>query len=517
MSTRALILGINKFRDPDAPTLAGCVNDARAMHAIVTGRCGARDQDVRTLLDAQATKAAVVDGLDWLIRGASPGDTLVFFASSHGTSVPDADHDEADNEDEVLVVHDHDWERRVLIDDEIARAVDVLPQGATLITLWDTCHSGTLNDDGARADGTRAFVRNAAAPTGFAPGVEHLGGRFFPGPHHAMPRGVARAVRRSSLTGAPRKPGMADRPHVATLTLSACDDAETAADARFQGQAAGAFTHCLLEALREAPQGTTWNDLYQRAKRKVRDLGFDQTPQIHGPDSLKSAVAFGAARGATVSTGARPAQANPGDIAALDQRIGTLEANGQWTDAAQVLLQRAARVPQPEEKIRTLEHLVSLCRVKLHDDQSAVQAAELILEVQPNHPGATEFLRAMYAASGDGAKLQALQHRGVSAPQGGGILASIQSALGGAAAGIGAAAAGVGTAVSGVAGAIADANRDPAWMRQQQPPAPSTGAAPARPAAAAAAPARPTARRCAYCGGDLGAGASTCGSCGASV
>lgn len=510
MSTRALILGINRFRDPDAPTLSGCVNDARAMHAVVTDRCGASDRDVRVLLDAQATKAAVVDGLDWLIRGASAGDTLIFFASSHGTSVPDEDRDEADGDDEVLVVHDHDWARCILVDDEIARAVDRVPQGVTLVTMWDTCHSGTMNDDGARADGTRAFGRPQRAAS-LAPGVEHLGGRFFPGPHHASARGVSRAVRRSSITGAARKPGLSDHPSIATLTLAACDDDETAADARFQGQAAGAFTHCLLESLREAPAQATWSELYQRAKRKVREQGFEQTPQIHGPDSLKNAPAF--ARGRSGQTVSAPSpQGRAVDVTALDQRIGALESAGRWADAADALLQRAAAVPQAHEKVRTLEHLVSLYRVKLHDDRGAMRAAELILDAQPGHPGATEFLRAMYAATGDHAKLQSMQHRGVTAPAApqGGILGALQTALGGAAAGIGAAAAGVGTAVTGVAGAIADANRNPQWMQQSpRPAAPTTGAT--------TGAARPATRRCAYCGGDLATGATACGSCGAAV
>jgi hypothetical protein len=458
MTRRALCIGINRFRDRDAPPLNGCVNDARNLAELLHGSFGFGSNDIRVLLDAQATRAAFLDGLDWLVGSARPGDQLVLFTSSHGSHIPDLDDDEDDHEDEVLVAHDHDWERCVLVDDEIARHIVRLPQGASLISLWDTCHSGTMNDAGRAAQVARRGMRRPLATTGYREGITDVVGKYLP-----MPRAVdlraSMAGRRSMEGGA--KAARARRPSsvtaVDTLTMGACRDDETAADASFDGRSAGAFTHALLKSVQERPDAT-WAEVFERTKREVKRGGFDQTPEVYGPGDLLGAPVFG---GRGPASTAVPAQVV--DVSALDQRIGQAEAAGKWEEAASALEERGRRVSSAAEKTRTYEHLVSLYRVKLSDERRAVGAAEKLLAAVPTHPGAREYLRAMYAAMGNTAGLASL-----------------------------------------------DAPRHaPA---QRAVPAPVASPAPVAVQRAAA----PAATRCAYCGFGMGAGVRTCPSCGAS-
>lgn len=489
MTRRALCIGINRFRDRDAPPLNGCVNDARNIAALLHGSFGFGSSDIRVLLDDQATRAAFLDGLDWLVGRARPGDQLVLFTSSHGSHIPDVSGDEDDQEDEVLIAHDHDWEGTLLVDDEIAQHIVRLPQGASLVSLWDTCHSGTLNDAGRAAQAARRAMRRPLATTGYSEGVSDVVGKYLPRPRNLDLR--ASMAGRRSMEGGPkaargRRPSAASSAVVDTLTLGACRDDETAADASFNGRSAGAFTHALLKSVNDRPD-STWAEVFDRTKREVKRGGFDQTPEIYGPSGLLGAPVFG---GRGPARAAVPVQVV--DVSALDRRIGQAEASGRWEEAASALEERGQRVSSDEEKVRTYEHLVSLYRVKLGDERSAVAAAEKLLTAVPAHPGAREYLRAMYAAMGNTAGLAALDaprpapaQRAVPAPpapSGAGLLGTLGAAA---------------TAFGQMVAAAPVAHQGPAPSAQRPRPAAAT--------------------RCAYCGFEMGAGVRQCPSCGASA
>ncbi len=108
---KALLVGINRYPDPDNE-LKGCVNDVRQMAETLKSRYGfPGDGHMRILTDARATTKAILDGLAWLTAGASPGDSLVFHYSGHGSQVPDKHGDETtDRLDEILCPYDLDWE-----------------------------------------------------------------------------------------------------------------------------------------------------------------------------------------------------------------------------------------------------------------------------------------------------------------------------------------------------------------------------------------------------------------------
>ncbi|MGA8753177.1 caspase family protein, partial [Candidatus Deferrimicrobium sp.] len=140
---KALLVGINRYPDP-GNELKGCVNDVRQMADTLKSRYGfPGDGSLRILTDARATTKAILDGLAWLTAGASPGDSLVFHFSGHGSQVPDRNGDEtSDRLDEILCPYDLDWDHP-LTDDDLAAACADVPPGALLTVILDCCHSGT--------------------------------------------------------------------------------------------------------------------------------------------------------------------------------------------------------------------------------------------------------------------------------------------------------------------------------------------------------------------------------------
>src|SRR5262249_17855310 len=95
---RALCVGVNRYKNyPDA-TLRGCVPDANDMASTLQKVLGFARADITLLLDAQATKANILNNLQAMVNGAKAGTYayLVFSMSSHGTQVPDQSGDEPD-------------------------------------------------------------------------------------------------------------------------------------------------------------------------------------------------------------------------------------------------------------------------------------------------------------------------------------------------------------------------------------------------------------------------------------
>jgi hypothetical protein len=395
MTKRALCIGVNRFTDRELPPLRGAVNDARTLSLVLMRDFGFEPRDVLVLTDAQATKSAVLAALGALLDGARPGDDLVLFASTHGSHVPDQDGDEDDGYDEVLVTHDHDWERAALTDDELARALARVPDGARLAAIWDTCHAGTMQDTASASYRTRAVARD----DGLAEGVELLGPRYVPLPdRYDLTRG-AKATRRAPAKKPPkkRKPA-AGAAHGAlgalvhegfpAVSLSGCADEQTSSDASFGGIHEGAFSHALLDVLRRTRDDLTWEQLHARTKSLMTRLGIKQTPQVHVPKGMADAPAFGGRRGRTVvpSAGA--------ELAAVEREIAAHEQAGRWAEAVAACWRRVALVPGAAEKVRTIEHVVSIHRVLLRDEAAARRATEEVLRVDPGHAGARAYLAA---------------------------------------------------------------------------------------------------------------------------
>ena len=114
MAKKALCIGINNYPGTHMD-LQGCVNDAQDWAATLA----ARGFKTTTLVDGQATKAAMVAAMADLIGKGAKGDTLVITYSGHGTYQPDENGDETDGLDEALCPYDLQTKGEALTDDEI--------------------------------------------------------------------------------------------------------------------------------------------------------------------------------------------------------------------------------------------------------------------------------------------------------------------------------------------------------------------------------------------------------------
>ncbi len=271
MARLALCIGINNYPGTGMD-LKGCVNDARDWAAALT----ARGYTVRSLIDARATKAAMVAGLRRIIKAAKRGDHLVITFSGHGTYQPDTNDDEADGLDEALCPYDLKT-KGALTDDEIRALFLKLDPGARLLLLSDSCHSGTV---------TRAAPADADAD-GPRPRFMPMGNWL---PQAALPRrrggGVAATVV-APTTGSAFRGVVASRP--GDLLMSGCREGPNnySYDASFRSRPNGAFTYYALKTLHTLPPAATYADWHRRIGEHLPSASFPQSPQLVGVAAMK--------------------------------------------------------------------------------------------------------------------------------------------------------------------------------------------------------------------------------------
>ena len=93
--------------------------------------------EIRLATDAQATKSAVLDGLEWLKGKATPGDVSVFYFSGHGA---------LDDDDKFYLVpvdaRVSDVGRSCVPGDAVRDALTNTP--GKVVAILDACHSGSV-------------------------------------------------------------------------------------------------------------------------------------------------------------------------------------------------------------------------------------------------------------------------------------------------------------------------------------------------------------------------------------
>ncbi len=137
MTKKAFLVGIN-YTGTNVE-LKGCVNDVNNINRILKSN----KFEIQCLIDNQ-TRQKMIDGLNWLIKDCKSGDTLLFYYSGHGSQIKDADGDETDKLDEVLVPLDYKT-AGVITDDDLYNVIK-LKGGVNFYGFTDCCHSGTICD-----------------------------------------------------------------------------------------------------------------------------------------------------------------------------------------------------------------------------------------------------------------------------------------------------------------------------------------------------------------------------------
>ena len=276
MAKKALCIGINNYPGTHMD-LQGCVNDANDWAGVLAER----GFKVTTLLDDQATKAAMVKAMGDLIGKGAKGDTLVITFSGHGTYQPDTDGDEADGLDEALCPYDLQTGGEALTDDEIRNLFLARKAGVRIVLLSDSCHSGTVTR-AAKAD-KDADTRPRFMPMGNWLPASKLPKNFAGKAAQTM---VA-PVGTSPLAGAFVK-------QVGDLLLSGCKEGPNnySYDAKIAGRYNGAFTYYALKTLKALKPEATYNDWYKAILKSLPSASYPQTPQLVGTSQAKTRKAL---------------------------------------------------------------------------------------------------------------------------------------------------------------------------------------------------------------------------------
>jgi hypothetical protein len=270
MTKRALCVGINDYPG-EGSDLNGCVNDAKAWGELLIQKYAFVSSDVKLLLDAQATKEAIMGGLKQLLAGAKSGDVIVFTNSSHGTYVTDTDGDE-DAYDEALCPYDCD--RNLIVDDELRELFTNLAQGVSLTVISDSCHSGTV---------TRAAL-NENIPWLRTPDDRRV--RFL---HPSL---IGRAGLTNPWLVSNKKKAKFPESKMKDVLLSGCSPSEYSYDALIGGKYHGAMTYFALQAIRDANYQITYAQLHSRLRHLLDDASYPQHPQLEGKAANKKKQLF---------------------------------------------------------------------------------------------------------------------------------------------------------------------------------------------------------------------------------
>jgi caspase domain-containing protein len=261
---RAVIVGIDDYtastiprsRDIEHrgwPDLRGAARDAHLLRELLTSRYGFAARDVVTLINQQATRAAILGSMDDLATASHKGDVAFFYFAGHGSQVPNSESDELDRLDESIVPADSRRGAPDIRDKELrARFNAVLDRGAHLTLLLDHCNSGSS---------FRGSL-SGAHPRGIQPANTDVHDRSDYGP-------------RPETRGA--------------LVIAAAQDNGTAWEALGDdNEVHGAFTWTFLHALRDATPGETAEQTFLRAHARMRADHPDQQPLLAGTSSARS-------------------------------------------------------------------------------------------------------------------------------------------------------------------------------------------------------------------------------------
>ena len=275
----ALLVGINKYKDPLWPTLRGSENDLRMVRELLEdpkfgfkeeldpekkGDCGRQKSEspIWTLCSEQATRKAILDAFDQHLIAAAKkfavenrlrpadGAEVVFSYSGHGSFVKDVDGDETDGVDETIVPYDAMGRTEgQILDDEIKARLDELKKYTTNITvISDSCYSGSISRGYPSRGGSNELNKDA---------------------------GVNRVIR----------DGLDDPEDVVTISASLPNqfarelyypDADSGNEVVH-----GALTYNLVSLIKQHP-GSTYREIVNLVRNALDAQGVGQTPTAEG-------------------------------------------------------------------------------------------------------------------------------------------------------------------------------------------------------------------------------------------
>ncbi|AOW99995.1 caspase [Moorena producens PAL-8-15-08-1] len=270
----ALLVAIDEYPSP-VPSLNGCVNDILGIQEYLQGRVATDGYQlhIRTLLNRDATRQAVVDGFRQHLCQASREDVAFFYYAGHG-SQEQAPQEfwaiEPERLDETLVCYDSrtegGWD---LADKELAKLIsEVAQKNPHTVIILDCCHSGA---------GTRGDLEGEIA-------VRKTSTDKRQRPLESFIFSLSETDKLSAALSPEKNPSGWSFPTGKHIFLAACRDSETAKEFNSNGQPRGAFSYFLLDTLKKANGSLTYRDLFKRVNALVRSKITAQSPQIEATE-----------------------------------------------------------------------------------------------------------------------------------------------------------------------------------------------------------------------------------------
>lgn len=295
---RAICIGVDRYA---SRPLHGCVADALAWQ----GALASLGFEVLALHDADATKSRILREITLLVANSRQGDSIVVQYAGHGTEVPDLDGDEAvrrgadAKKDQALVPYGSGLgttSGEYVIDDDLGRIWDTLPEGVHLTVFFDSCRSG----DAVRGPELVASGIGSAAVEK-AESVDGLEARYM-----ELDPVQEDAYRAARGTPSPVATVAAD----AAVSFSACSPVQVA----WESNRRGVFSVTAVPLLGESVGRLTNAQFIDKV---VAALGANpqQNPGYYGPDDFRDAPLLG-----IPFTESAPVVAGPAPV--LDARSG---------------------------------------------------------------------------------------------------------------------------------------------------------------------------------------------------
>jgi len=284
MEKRALLIGINKYANSEN-NLHGCLNDVVDMYLLLTEYYGFPKDNITVITDERSTQKNILEEMKMLVGQSKTSDLAVLYYSGHGTQVRDRNGDEEDDLDECLVSYDHDWDDP-LTDDKIAAIFKNIDPGARMYAMFDCCYGGS-----ATRDMIPLITGAILAPTGLEDGQS---ARFLAPPLDIYLGQHERSLNLKGLFGWVKSLFKGDAPvetsgqNMNHLFMSAASDKQVSLETSIQGKTRGVFTYYLTKLLRNSTnRKESSRQIHKELVSYLKSKGYDQSPQLEGPDYLK--------------------------------------------------------------------------------------------------------------------------------------------------------------------------------------------------------------------------------------
>jgi hypothetical protein len=275
----ALLIGIDKYPYlADFAQLKGCLNDIRALRAILEQKFNFPPEDIYSLCDEQASRDGILAAMKKILVECGENDSIVFSFSGHGSRLRARRKNKPSGWYETIMPFDSGRKKyhpeavnRDITDDEIYEWLMALSEKTSnIVLIFDSCYAGSIIRDSDFFEAGRrgmlpddTIIHDAPAPV-FSDS-------------HSFAEGDS-----DKETGPSGWLPVSDK----YVLFAACAEFEQAHIFKEQNGDEiieyGALTYFLCQALREAKNGDTYHDIWEQVYLNVKTRFGKQNVQLEG-------------------------------------------------------------------------------------------------------------------------------------------------------------------------------------------------------------------------------------------